>query len=126
LVLGLPFKKESEGYDRTNMRLPEDQYQLFDAIYHVNQNIVLDFAYAVLRWNCLSLTKSKPLWWPIFLAKRAARPSMIFLLGKANPSGHFAESWPYHYTDVPSYEFYPGMGMFRFIKRASSLATATT
>jgi beta-glucosidase len=109
LVLGLPLKKESEGYDRNNMRLPEDQYQLFDAIYHVNQNIVL------------VLLCGAPVELPFFDQVKAALVAYLpgeaggtaisnILLGKANPSGHFAESWPYHYTDVPSYEFYPGHG----------------
>jgi beta-glucosidase len=109
LVLGLPLKKESEGYDRANMRLPEDQYQLFDALYRVNQNIVL-----------ILLTGS-PVELPFFDQVKAALVAYLpgeaggtalndIVLGKVNPSGHFAETWPYHYTDVPSYEFFPGHG----------------
>ena len=41
LFLGLSKQDESEGFDRSDLQLPENQLRLFDSIYSVNQNIIV-------------------------------------------------------------------------------------
>lgn len=107
LFLGLPSSKESEGYDRFNMDLPEEQITLVNELAKVNSNIVV-----VL--SCGSpvelpfLSKIRGLFL-IYLGGEGASEGLFRLLtGKQSPSGHLAETWPLHYYDVPNRDFYPG------------------
>lgn len=117
LVLGLPSEIECEGYDRRNMRLPDNQYTLVDALVKANPNIIL------------ILTLGAPVELPFVDAMKAVLIAYLpgevegkaikdILLGDANPSGKLAETWPFHYVDVPSYEFYPGKGDLSLYKES--------
>jgi len=107
LFLGLPSSKESEGYDRLDMALPEDQLSLIDGLSKVNRNIVV-----VL--SCGSpvelpfASKARAILLTYLGGEGAAEGAYRLLLGKQSPSGRLAETWPFHYYDVPNREFYPG------------------
>lgn len=109
LVLGLPESVETEGWDRKNMRLPDNQYSLFDAIYAVNKNIIV----VLLLGAPVELPfadKAKAILVAYLPGEGGGIAINNLLTGKVNPSGKFAETWPYYYTDVPSHDFYPGQG----------------
>ncbi len=107
LFMGLPENYESEGLDRSNIHLPEEQLRLFDEIYEVNQNIIV-----VL--NCGAPVelpfkdKAKAILLMYLPGEGGGEAINHLLLGKACPSGKLAESWPKHISDVPSFGFYPG------------------
>ena len=107
LFLGLPDILESEGYDRVTINLPDNQLSLFDAIYSMNQNIVVVLSCgAPVALPFLSETKAVLV---DYLAGEAGAEAMRdILLGKVSPSGKLAETWPLHLADVPSFGFYPG------------------
>ena len=107
LWLGLDEAGEAEGVDRENMKLPENQLKLLEALVQVNPNIVV-----VLSCGC-----ALEMNWDIhakavlhgYLGGQAGAPAMAkLLMGEANPSGKLSETIPFCYEDVPSAPYYPG------------------
>jgi len=107
LFLGLPDKFESEGYDRTHMRLPQGQLELLDAVAKTAKSIV------VVLFN------GSPIEMPWLgsvggvleagLAGQAAGGAVAdILFGEVNPSGKLAETFPARVSDNPSYLYFPG------------------
>jgi beta-glucosidase len=109
LCLGLPEGYETEGYDRHDMRLPEEQYALVDALASVNKNIIVVFlGGAPVEMPFVDKVQAILL---AYLPGEAGGDAIKnVLLGKVNPSGKLAETWPLHYLDVPSHDFYSGTG----------------
>jgi beta-glucosidase len=106
LFLGLPDSYEAEGYDRSNMQLPPEQIDLFKSLYDANPNIVVVLSLgAPVELPFVNEAKSIVLG---YLGGEAGGEALADVItGKINPSGKLAETWPYHYNDVPSKMFYP-------------------
>ena len=108
LWLGLDEGGEAEGVDRPDMKLPENQIALLNAIAEVNPNIavVLSCGCAVeMDWD----TKAKAVIHG-YLGGQSGAPAMAKLLtGEVNPCGKLSESVPVRYEDVSSAPYYPGM-----------------
>lgn len=97
---GLTDYVESEGCDRENMRLPENQLALIDALIKAGKKVIV------------VLFGGSPVELP-FADKVSAILNMYLpgqsggtacanlLFGKVNPSGRLAETWPFKYEDVP-------------------------
>lgn len=104
--LGLDERSESEGLDRSQMNLPQAQIDLLTALKTTGKPIVIILVAGSpvsTDWieNCEALLY-------IGLAGQAsASASLALLTGKANPSGHLAETWPIAYEDCPSSNWYP-------------------
>ena len=101
LCLGLDEIQESEGLDRKQMKLAENQLHALESIARVNQNIVvvLHCGSAVeTPW----LPRCKALLYAALGGQAGAGAVVDALIGKANPCGKLAETWPIHYEDVPS------------------------
>ena len=103
---GLDEISESEGMDRTHMRLPKPQIDLLNEIYKVNKNIIgiLSGGSAIempwLDW-CKAILHG-------YLNGQAGSSAMLDLLtGKENPSGKLSETYPLTYMDTPAYNYYP-------------------
>ena len=103
---GLDEISESEGMDRTHMRLPKLQIDLLNEIYKVNKNIIgiLSGGSAIempwLDW-CKAILHG-------YLNGQAGSSAMLDLLtGKENPSGKLSETYPLTYMDTPAYNYYP-------------------
>ncbi len=109
IFAGLPDSYESEGYDRSHMKLPANQNILIEEIAKVNKNVVVvlhNGSPVEMPWvgNVKAILES-------YLAGQAVGIAQIELLfGRANPSGKLAESFPIKLQDNPSYLFYPGNG----------------
>ena len=103
---GLDERSESEGIDRSHMRLPGHQIALLEALARVNPHIVgvLSAGAAVeMPWLscCQALLHG-------YLYGQAGAGAMLDILtGAVNPSGRLAESYPLHYEDTPAYRYYP-------------------
>lgn len=109
LFLGTEEGTESEGYDRLDMRLPERQIRLFEAIAAQNENIVLILSSGA-PVEIPFVSKCKAVLLSYFAGEAGGEALKSILLGESNPSGHLSESWPIHYIDCPSALFYPGDG----------------
>lgn len=109
IFAGLPDRYESEGYDRSHMRLPANQNVLIEELAKVNKNVVVvlhNGSPVEMPWvgNVKAILES-------YLAGQAVGIAQIDLLfGRANPSGKLAETFPLKLQDNPSYLFYPGNG----------------
>lgn len=106
---GLPDSYESEGYDRTHMRMPECQNRLIEAVAAANPNTVV------------VLHNGSPVEMPwidkvgavleAYLGGQAVGIATVqVLFGDVNPSGHLPETFPRRLADNPSYLFYGGEG----------------
>lgn len=107
LYLGLDEATEAQGLDRQDMKIPDNQIELLNALYKVNQNIVviLSCGSAVeMPW----INKIKGLVHGYLGGQAGARALLRVLSGDVNPSGKLAETYPLHYEDTPSYHNFPG------------------
>ncbi|MBN2618223.1 MAG: glycoside hydrolase family 3 C-terminal domain-containing protein, partial [Spirochaetales bacterium] len=101
LYLGLDEATETQGLDRPNMKLPENQVELLEELYKVNNNIVvcLSCGSAIeMPW----IPKIKGLLHGYLGGQAGARAVLRVISGDVNPSGKLAETYPIRYEDVPS------------------------
>ena len=105
IFAGLPDRYESEGFDRADMKMPEGQLRMIDAVAAANPNtvVVLLCGSAV---ECPWADRVKGILYMGLPGQAGGEAVADLLCGRANPSGKLAESWPMAYGDVPSSEIY--------------------
>ena len=101
LFLGLDEVKETEGLDRSDMKLAQNQIDLLLAVHRANPRlvVVLSCGSAVeTGWasHCQALV------WAGLSGQAGAGAVLDVLTGKVNPAGRLAETWPLHCGDNPS------------------------
>ena len=107
IFAGLPDIYESEGFDRTHMRLPEYQNRLISEVAKSNPN------------TAVVLHNGSPVEMPwidevkgvleAYLGGQAVGTAVVnCLFGEVNPSGKLPESFPRKLADNPSYLYYKG------------------
>lgn len=104
---GLPDSYESEGYDRTHMRMPASQNKLIEAVAEANPNtiVVLHNGSPVeMPW----IGKVKGVLEAYLGGQAVGLAEVKVLFGDVNPSGHLPESFPLKLEDNPSFLFYGG------------------
>ena len=105
---GLDELSESEGMDRTHMRIPQNQIHLLEAMAKVNKNIVgiLSAGSAVeMSWHhCL-----KGLLHGYLYGQAGAGAMLDIITGKVNPSGKLNETYPVRYEDTPAFRYFPSV-----------------
>ena len=103
---GLDELSESEGLDRTHMRIPQNQISLLEALSKANPNIV----------GVISAGSSIEMPWSGFckailhgyLGGQAGAGAMFRVIsGQVNPSGKLSETYPISYEDTPAYRYFP-------------------
>lgn len=103
---GLDEISESEGMDRTHMRVPQNQIELLHELIKVNPNIVgiLSAGSSVeMPWHssCKAILHG-------YLSGQAGAGAILDILtGKVNPSGRLNETYPIRYEDTPAFRYYP-------------------
>lgn len=109
LCLGLDEIKESEGLDRVDMKLADNQIELLQAVEQANPNTVVALnAGASLEtpWlaHCRALVYGA-------LGGQAGAGAMVDVLtGKVNPGGKLAETWANAYEETPAKDNFAGAG----------------
>lgn len=104
---GLDELSESEGMDRSHMRIPQNQIELLQAIVQINPNVVglLSAGASIeMPWNdcCKAILHG-------YLSGQAGASAMLnILIGKVNPSGRLSETYPLKYEDTPAFRNFPG------------------
>ncbi|MGZ7442395.1 glycoside hydrolase family 3 C-terminal domain-containing protein [Paenibacillus sp. TH7-28] len=107
IFAGLPDRYETEGYDRSHLRLPDNHIRLIEEVAKVQSNLVV------------VLSNGSPVEMPwigqtqavleAYLGGQAAGGAVADLLfGDVNPSGKLAETFPAALEHNPSYLFFPG------------------
>ncbi|HSV86774.1 MAG TPA: glycoside hydrolase family 3 C-terminal domain-containing protein [Levilinea sp.] len=105
IFAGLPEAYESEGFDRTNLAMPDSHNRLISRVAAANPNtVVVLMAGAPVEMPWLPEVKTVL---HMYLSGQAGGLAVAELLtGIANPGGKLAESYPICYADMPSAGFY--------------------
>ena len=106
---GLPDVYESEGYDRTHMRLPDCQNRLIEAVAAANPNTVVvlhNGSPVEMPW----IDQVKAVLEAYLGGEAVGLAAVRVLFGKLSPSGCLPESFPKKLADNPSYLYYGGEG----------------
>ena len=101
LCMGLDEIAESEGLDRSNLRLAQNQVDLLQAVEAVNPKIVV-VLYSGSVVETPWLDNCQALLYAALGGQAGAGAVADALTGKVNPCGKLAETWPLAYADVPS------------------------
>ena len=109
LFLGLDEIKESEGLDRTDMKLADNQIALLKAVQQANPNtvVVLNAGSSLeTPW----LTHCRAVVYGALGGQAGAGAVLDVLTGKLNPCGKLAETWANRYEDTPAKDNFAGAG----------------
>lgn len=109
IFAGLPESFESEGFDRTHMRMPDCQLKLIDEVYKVNKNIVI-VLHNGAPVEMPFIGKAKAILEMYLGGQNVGTAEYKLLFGDANPSGKLAETFPEKLSHNPSYLNFPGEG----------------
>ena len=107
IFAGLPDSYESEGYDRTHMRMPSCQNALIEAVAAANPNTVVvlhNGSPVEMPW----IGKVKAVLEAYLGGQAVGLATVRVLFGEVSPSGCLPETFPKKLSDNPSYLFYGG------------------
>ena len=107
-VMGLDEQKESEGLDRSSLKVNKNQIDLLKRIFTKNSNVVVVFcggASVESPWTAYS----KAMLYACLGGQAGAEAVLDILTGKINPSGKLAETWVDSYADIPFGTAYPSV-----------------
>ncbi|EEX26469.1 glycosyl hydrolase family 3 N-terminal domain protein [Limosilactobacillus fermentum 28-3-CHN] len=103
IFIGFPEQMESEGFDKNTIDLPENQNLLINEILKVNNNVTIvlqNGSVVAMPW-----ANDVPAILETYLAGEAVgEATWDVLLGKLNPSGKLAETFPISLKDTPTYK----------------------
>ena len=105
---GLSDREESEGFDRTNLQLPDEQVELIRAVAASGTPtvVVLSNGGVVTLEGWHDSVDAIVEGWLLGQAGGGAIADVLF--GVVNPSGHLAETIPLRLEDNPSWLNFPG------------------
>lgn len=102
IFAGLPESYETEGYDRKHLRIPEGHRLLIEKVAKVQVNTVVVLSNgSVIEMPWINQVKGVI---EAYLGGQASGGAISdILLGRVNPSGKLAESFPKKLSDSPTY-----------------------
>ena len=109
LCMGLDEIKESEGLDRMDMKLAQNQLDLLAAVAAVNPNVVVLLS-AGSSLETPWLKDCKALVYGCLGGKAGAGALVDVLTGTVCPGGKLAETWANAYSDSPVKDHFAGEG----------------
>ena len=104
--MGLTDLYESAGFDRTHMRLPENQTHLLEKLAEANPNLVVVLAGGSpmeVPW----LDQVRAVLYTVLGGEGLGEATYRLLFGEACPSGKLSETWPLRLEDNPSARYFP-------------------
>jgi beta-glucosidase len=108
IFAGLPERYESEAYDRTHMRIPDNQQKLIEAVAKVQQNLVVVLSNGSpieMPW----IDRVKGLLEAYLGGQALGGAIAAILFGVVNPSGKLAETFPKKLEHNPAFLNFPGV-----------------
>ncbi len=108
LYLALPSSKESEGYDRPDLDLTDQQIALIKAVARAQPNtvVILNNGAPVAMSGWIDDVAAVLEGWMMGQAGGGAIADILF--GRVNPSGKLAETFPIKTADTPAHINWPG------------------
>lgn len=107
IFAGLTDTQESEGFDRTSLRLPHSQNVLIEEVARVQKNTVVvlhNGSPVSMPW----VNRVGAILEAYLGGEAGAEAETDLLFGAVNPSGKLAETFPIALSDTPCYDNYPG------------------
>eukprot|EP00980_Cylindrotheca_fusiformis_P000125 scaffold22_cov93-Cylindrotheca_fusiformis.AAC.3 len=108
LMIGLPEILESEGFDRTNLKLPNQHIALIEFICQNHENVVVVLNNGGTVELPESLLQARAILEGYLLGQAAGSAIVDLLFGKASPSGKLPETMPICVNDIPAASYFPG------------------
>ena len=106
ICAGLEEIQESEGLDRADLKIPDNQTQLISAVAAANKNtIVLIAAGGPIEMPWIDIVSG--ILYQGLGGQAGAQAAAEIVMGKVNPSGKLTETWPIKYEDVPCAAHFP-------------------
>ncbi len=105
LSVGLPASSESEGYDRSDMKMPDGHLALIETVTSVNPNTIV-LLYSGSPVEMPWLEKARAVLYMGLPGQAGGEAAADLLYGRSNPCGKLAESWPVKYDDCVSSSWY--------------------
>lgn len=107
IYAGLDEISESEGVDRTHMRMPQNQIDLIEAVSKVNEKVIVILsAGSAIEMPWIHQVKAVL---HGYLSGQAGASAMLDVItGRYCPSGKLNETYPLKYEDTPTYNYFPG------------------
>ena len=105
LFLGLPDNFESEGYDREHMGMPDCQNELVQKVLEVQKHVVVvlhNGSAVVMPWK----EQVEGILEAYLGGEAVGKAVAEVLVGRKNPSGRLAETFPLRLEDTPCYLTY--------------------
>jgi len=109
LYLGLDEIKESEGLDRSDMKLADNQIALLHALSQANPHVAVVLS-AGASVETPWLGDCQALLYGALSGQAGAGALLDLLTGRQNPSGKLAETWALSYEDTPARDHFGGAG----------------
>lgn len=106
LYLGLDEISESEGLDRSHMKLPDSQVHLLKAVSEANANIIIVMSAGSaieMPW----LDQCKAMVHGYLCGQAGAKAVLRVIMGEVTPSGKLSESYPLKYEDCSTANYFP-------------------
>ncbi|MBD5449121.1 MAG: glycosyl hydrolase [Lachnospiraceae bacterium] len=97
-VGGLNHNIDSEGFDRSDMRLPYEQDALIEALLDVRKDMIVTFvggSPVEMPWR----NKASAILWSYYAGMETGNAFANIIFGDVNPSGKLAETFPGKYED---------------------------
>lgn len=97
-VGGLNHDNDSEGFDRSNMKLPYEQDILIEKLLEVRKDMIVTFvggSPVEMPWA----DKASAILWSYYAGMETGNAFTKILFGEVNPSGKLAETFPRRYED---------------------------
>ena len=104
---GLTENYESEGVDRENLDMPENQNKLIDEICNVNENVIVVLSNGspiLMPWK----DKVKGILAGYIGGEAGGKAVVDCIIGNVNPNGKLAETYPNKLEDTSCFNNYPG------------------
>ena len=116
LFAGLPDSFESEGFDRRDLSLPSGHERLIESVAGAQPNVgvvLMNGSAVLMPWA----TRVKAIL-EVWLGGQAGGVAIAdAIVGRSNPSGKLAETFPARLEDTPAFLDYPGQGEARYGER---------
>ena len=97
-VGGLNHDIDSEGFDRSDMKLPYEQDILIDALLDIRKDLIVTFiggSPVEMPWR----NKASAILWSYYAGMETGNAFAKIIFGDVNPSGKLAETFPKKYED---------------------------
>lgn len=110
VAAGLDERSEAEGLDRSAMAMPRPQNDLIEALAAVCRPVGKPLVVVLVAGSPVELPWIDHVDAVLYAAlsgQAGASAIARLLVGKANPCGHLAETWPLRLADAPTAGWYP-------------------